>query len=70
MFARNALTVLALSLGLATAPVVAAHAADAKPAQTAEVKAELAKLKKMVGSGQISSKEYNERKAALLGKGK
>lgn len=70
MFARNALTSLALALSLAVAPVVVAHAADdAKAAQSPQVQAELAKLKKMAGSGEISSKEYKERKDALL-KGK
>ncbi|MBL8630650.1 MAG: hypothetical protein JNM81_13525 [Rhodospirillaceae bacterium] len=67
MFARKAFTSLALVLSLAVAPVVVAHAADeAKAPQSAQVQAELAKLKKMVGAGEISSKEYKERKEALL----
>ncbi len=66
MFARNALTSLALALSLAVAPVVVAHAADDAKAATPAVQAELAKLKKAAGAGEISAKEYKERKEALL----
>lgn len=69
MFKRNALTAVAVIAGLAGAPLLA-QAADGKPASEAsaspEVKAELAKLKKQVGAGEISSKEYKLRKEALL----
>jgi predicted secreted protein len=54
-----------LSLGLA-APM--ASAAEGAKSNT-EVQAELKALKKAVGAGEISMKEYNARKAALL-KGK
>lgn len=66
MFVRNALTSLALALSIATAPVMVAHAADEKAPVSAEVQAELAKLKKAAGAGEISAKEYKARKAALL----
>lgn len=67
MLIRNAFTALALIAGIAAAPVVV-QAADEKPAaeQSGDVKAALAKLKKQVGSGEISAKEYQARKAALL----
>lgn len=69
MFARNALTSLAVVFSLAVAPVMAAQApADSAKAAapSADVKAELAKLRKAVGAGEISTKEYNVRKEALL----
>jgi predicted secreted protein len=66
MSIRTAAIALAVSLGLA-APL-AAHAADgaAKPAVSKEVQAELTKLKKAAGAGEISAKEYKARKEALL----
>ncbi|MDX2142841.1 MAG: hypothetical protein SFV19_05775 [Rhodospirillaceae bacterium] len=59
----------ALALGLlAGAPVAAMAAPDQQPAvtQSADVDKELAKLKKAVGAGEISNKEYKARKEALL----
>jgi hypothetical protein len=58
--------VLALSL-VSGAPVAALAAPqDQAVVQTAEVEKKLAKLKKAVGAGEISAKEYKARKEALL----
>ena len=66
MFTRTTLTAVALALGLAGAPLLA-HAETTKvvSVQKEDVKAELIKLKKAVGSGEISQKEYKARKEAL-----
>jgi hypothetical protein len=65
MLARNALTTLALAFSLAVAPAMMAQANDEAKASP-EVQAELTKLKKMAGAGEISAKEYKARKEALL----
>jgi predicted secreted protein len=65
MLKRASFIALVLSLGLA-APFAASATESAKPAITKEVQAELSKLKKAVGAGEISAKEYQVRKAALL----
>ncbi|MSO97946.1 MAG: hypothetical protein EXR11_06980 [Rhodospirillaceae bacterium] len=69
MITKHTLTAIALVLGLAAAPM-AAQAAEGTPAKSqatssADVKAELAKLKKVVGAGELSSKDYKARKEAL-----
>jgi hypothetical protein len=66
MLKQITLATLALSLGLA-APV-AAFAAEtpAKPALTQDVEAQLKALKKAVGAGEMSAKQYKVRKEALL----
>lgn len=51
-----------LSLGFAAPMASAAEGAKA----SAEVQAELKALKKAVGAGEISTKEYQKRKEALL----
>jgi len=51
-----------LSLGFAAPMAAAAEGAKA----SAEVQAELKALKKAVGAGEISAKEYQKRKEALM----
>lgn len=66
MMTRSIITVLALTLGLAAPVAVSAADAPAKPAVTKSVEAQLKDLKKAVGAGEISTKEYKVRKDALL----
>ena len=62
------ITLAALALGLGLAAPVAAFAAEtpAKSAVTQNVEVQLKALKKAVGAGEISAKEYKVRKEALL----
>jgi predicted secreted protein len=66
MLTRSIITALALSLGLAAPVAVSAADAPAKSVATKSVEAQLKDLKKAVGAGEISAKEYKVRKEALL----
>jgi len=61
-------TVTALVLAFSLAAPVIGYAAETPPkaAVTQDVEAQLKALKKAVGSGEISGKDYQKRKEALL----
>ena len=62
------ITLATLALGLGLAAPVASFAAEtpAKSAVTQNVDVQLKALKKAAGAGEISAKEYQKRKEALL----
>ena len=66
MLKRASLIAVAAALGLAAPAMVNAAETPAKVEASKDVQAELNKLKKAVGAGEISAKEYQVRKAALL----
>ena len=58
---KNIFAVAALVAAFTTGAVVAAE-----PTQAVSIEKQLQNMKKMVGAGEMSSKEYNKRKEALM----
>lgn len=62
---KNIFVVAALVAAFTTGAVVAAE-----PTQAVSIEKQLQDMKKMVGAGEMSSKEYNKRKEALMASAK
>ncbi len=58
---KNIFAVAVVIAAFTTGAVVAAE-----PAQAVSIEKQLQDMKKMVGAGEMSSKEYNKRKEALM----